>query len=251
MLVADLQVRAYDEQRVSARYKMATERDEFEAAFRLVYEGYLHRGLTPPNAFQMRITPFQLSPAAQVFVALRNKDVVSTLTLVEDSVHGLPMESLFEDEIQAFRQQGLRIAEVSALTHGLPKERLNWEIAETLMSLMAQFAVTRNIDRLLITVCPQHSAFYRRIAFRPFSEVRSYAEVCGKPALAMRADLHRLDVDHPALYERFFSRRFPAYELAPRRMPPALVNHFNGILSAMGPDSAFGMGQQPAYQKAG
>jgi hypothetical protein len=229
---------------------MATERDEFEAAFRLVYGGYLHRGLTRPNTPQMRITPFQLSPAAQVFVALRNKSVVSTLTLVEDSVHGLPMESLFQDEIQAFRHQGLRFAEVSALTHGLPKERLNWEIAETLMSLMAQFAMTRNIDRLLITVCPQHAAFYRRIAFRPFSEVRSYDEVCGRPALPMQADLNRLAVDHPALHERFFSRRFPAYELAPRRMPPALVHHFSGILSAIGTDGAFGF-DRSAYQKAG
>lgn len=250
MLVADMQVRAYDEQRTSTCYKMATERQEFEAAFRLVYEGYLHRGLTLPNTPQMRITPFQLSPAAQVFVALRNQAVVSTLTLVEDSVHGLPMESLFQDEVRAFRQKGLRIAEVSALTHGLPKERLNWEIAESLMSMMAQFAVTRNVDRLLITVCPQHSAFYRRIAFRPFSEVRSYADVCGKPALPMQADLNRLSVDHPVLYERFFSRRFPAYELSPRRMSPALMHHFSVILSSIGTDGAFGF-DRSRYQMAG
>ncbi len=228
---------------------MATARHEFEAAFRLVYERYLRRGLTLPNARQMRIAPSQLSPAAQVFVALHNDAVVSTLTLVEDGAHGLPMESLFRNEVRELRRQRLRIAEVTSLTHGLPNEPLSWEIAETLMSLMAQFAVTRDVDRLLITVCPQHAAFYRRIAFRPFGDVRSYSDVCGKPALPMQADLIGLEFDNPAVYQRFFSRSFPPYELVPRRMSPALARHFSGVLNEIRSENAFPFRQ--TYQKAG
>ena len=236
---------------MSPRYKIATERNEFEAAFRLVYEGYLHRGLTLPNVRRMRITPFQLSPSAQVLVALRNKSVVSTLTLVEDGENGMPMESLFRNEVRTFRRLGLQMAEVTSLTHGLPKERLNWEIAEKLMSLMAQYAVTRKVDRLLIAVCPQHSAFYRRIAFRPFGEVRSYSDVCGKPALPMQVDLNRLALDYPAIHHRFFSRSFSGYELAPRRMPAALVHHFHGVLSEIETGDPIGVDARSDYQKAG
>ena len=251
MLLVDVPSRTNDDRRTLTHYKLARGRSEFNAAFRLVYEGYLHRGLMLPNVHRKRITPYQLSPTSQVFVALNNASVVSTLTLVEDGPDGVPMESLFDQEIRSFRRQRLRIAEVTSLAHGLPNERLDWRIAERLMSLMAQFAVTRSVDRLVIVVCPQHSAFYKRIAFRPFGEVRSYSDVCGKPALPMQVDLNRLEYDFPQVYERFFSSWFPAHALAPRRMPPALVQDFHGIMSEIDIEEGFGVETRTAYQMAG
>jgi hypothetical protein len=251
MLLAEAQVRTNDDRRALTRYKLTNERNELDAAFRLVYDGYMHRGLTVPNRHRMRITPYQLSRSAQVFVALNDRSVVSTLTLVEDSPAGLPMESLFQREIQSLRRGGSRLAEVTSLTHGLPSERLDWSIAERLMSLMAQFAMAQNIDRLLIVVCPQHSVFYKRIAFHPFGEVRNYSDVCGKPALPMEVNLKQLKFNHPQVYDRFFSRPFAPQELAPRRMGPTLVRHYHRILNGIEADERFDMSKLAAYQMAG
>jgi hypothetical protein len=251
MLISDARITTESNPRASTLYKVATERKEFEASFGLVYQGYLHRGLTTPNAWEMRITPYQISPDAHVFVAIDDGSVVSTLTLVEDGENGLPMESLFQDEINAYRRQRLRLAEVSCLAHGRPGERLGWEIAERLMSLMAQFAASRDIDRLLITVCPQHTVFYRRIAFRPFGEVRSYSEVCGKPAVPMQVDLRNLAVDNPSVYDRFFSKPFLAGDLASYRIPAALVRRFGRIMNETEGVNTRHVRQKAAYQMAG
>src|SRR4029079_19537838 len=118
MLLADVQARMSDDQRTLTHYKLASGLNELDGAFRVVYEGYVHRGLMLPNVHRMRITPYQLSPTAQVFVALNNRSVVSTLSLVEDGPEGLPMESLFGHEIHSFRRQRQRVAEVTSLAHG-------------------------------------------------------------------------------------------------------------------------------------
>src|SRR5438552_1361440 len=65
-------------------YKVASTRQEREAAFRLVYEAYTGVGLMEPNAYGMRVTPYHLLPTSEVFVAILDGKVICTLSLIGD-----------------------------------------------------------------------------------------------------------------------------------------------------------------------
>ncbi len=49
--------------------KIAENRDERSAAFRLVYHAYIRAGLIEPNPAGLRVTPYQLQPNCDIFIA--------------------------------------------------------------------------------------------------------------------------------------------------------------------------------------
>src|SRR5436190_1468693 len=86
-------------------YRIASSLEDRAAAFQLVYQSYLRTGLGAPNLYRMRVTPHQLCDSSQIFVGLSDGEVASTVTLVGDGRLGLPMESMFSQEIDEFRSE--------------------------------------------------------------------------------------------------------------------------------------------------
>jgi hypothetical protein len=119
--------------------------------------------------------------------------VVATVSLVEDSPHGLPCDALYRDELRAPRAMGQRLAEVSALAVADETSREGFRTVRALVQVVALYAVRiARLDALVITVNPRHSAFYeRRLGFERFGPVRSYDAVNGAPAVPLRLDLRR------------------------------------------------------------
>jgi len=190
--------------------KIASRWTDLQGAFELVYENYLQCGLTEPNPYGMRVTPYQLLPTTEIFVATREDEIISTLSLVRDGELGLPMESCYPEEVASRRDQGLHLAEVSCLANRRLGRGQSLPIILRLMTLMAQCAQRRGVNQLLIAVHPHHAKFYHCCAaFDRIGEERSYEAVQGKPAVAMALDLDRAPVDHPALYRKFFGVSFP------------------------------------------
>ncbi|OHB67452.1 MAG: hypothetical protein A2V70_17480 [Planctomycetes bacterium RBG_13_63_9] len=190
--------------------KIASRRDELLAAFRLVYDNYVRAGLARPNPYRMRVTPSQLVPTTEIFVALSGTEVICTMSLVRDGQLGLPMETIYEEEVSRLRSRGIRPAEVSALACRQEGQRQTLPIVIRLMSLMAQCAQRRGVDQLLIAIHPRHARYYQRFtAFMPIGEERTYATVCDNPAVALALDLNRAPIDHPRLYKRFFGTPYP------------------------------------------
>lgn len=231
-------------------FRIAQGYDDYCGAFRLVYEAYLRAGLTRPNPFRMRVTPYQLLPTTEVLVAVHQGEVIATLSLVRDGPMGLPMESTYPDEVAALREQGLCLAEVSCLADRrhvrdqagqAGPARPAPATAMRLMSLMAQCALARGVNQLLIAVHPRHARFYCRFtAFEPIGGLRTYEAVCNRPAVALALDIDRAPIDHPELYRRFFGLPFPPEALAARPMTPELQRLFAPIVAASydGPISA-------------
>lgn len=223
-------------------FRIAQTREDYLGAFRLVYEAYVHSGLARPNAHYLRVTPYQLLPTTEVLVAVRRGEVIATLSLVRDGELGLPMESAYPLEVAALRAQGIYLAEVSCLAdrrHIRPAgvasadDCLAPATPMRLMSLMAQCALARGVNQLLIAVHPRHARFYQRFtAFRPIAGVRSYQAVCGRPAVALALDIDRAPIEHPELYRRFFGPPFPPGTLAPRPMPAELRSELHAVVTA-------------------
>jgi hypothetical protein len=213
--------------------RIGASREDLFAAFHLVYEEYLRAGLMKPNSSRMRVTPYHLLPGTEVLVALDRGAVTCTMSLVRDGKLGLPMESVFHEEVAGLRLLGPSLAEVSCLAdmHD-PAPRPQPELFQ-LMPLVAQLAYCRGVDQLLIAVHPRHARFYRRsLGFDMIAEERTYAQVRGKPAVALAADLNALAVNHPRVYQWLFARPFPDAVLEYSRVPCKLLEEMRAVIDA-------------------
>jgi len=230
---ADRRLDRIERSRTAVDYKIAQRPEEFYGAFRLVYQAYVRSGLSVPNTYAMRVTRFHLLPTTQVFVAKKHTRVDCTVTLVRDGELGLPMEAVYEREVSRRRAEGLRLAEVSCLADRHQDLRRSLPAVIRLMGLMAQYAVRRGVDQLLIAVHPRHAPFYRRFtAFVPFGGMRTYGAVCDKPAVALALDLNRAPTDHARLYKRFLGNPFPDQAFQHQPMSESLRSELEMVVDA-------------------
>lgn len=228
-------------------YCAAATMDQREAAFGLVYDAYLESGLARPNANRMRILPHHLLSSTELFVASREGQVVSTVTLIRDGDLGLPMEEVYPDEIEALRLMNRRVGEVSCLAS---QEQLNLKVCLELFRVMVQAARQRGVDALLVAIHPRHEKFYRRfLAFETLGGCTSYPAVCNQPAVALVLDFDRIDIERPANWGRFFGDPLPEETLRQQPMTVADRRHLANLLletqvpcPAIGSDDAAHLG---------
>jgi hypothetical protein len=197
-------------------YKIAETREEREGAFNLVYEAYTKGGLMDPNPYQMRVSPYHLQPTTDMFIAMHRDKVIYTLTLISDDFVGLPMQSIYEDELNERRQAGIYLAEVSCLasrTEYFPGNRM-LDVFVQLLGLACQYSQLNNIDRLVIAIHPRHFRFYRRLlGITQIGGLKEYASVRNHPALAGEHDFARCEIERYPLYEQIYGYRFQRWEL--------------------------------------
>ena len=212
-------------------FKTARTIAELEAAFRLVHDAYVRERLSNINPSGMRVTPYHLIPTTEVFVAKSRADVIATMSLIADSPLGLPMESIYAQEIGDCRKSGFNIAEISCLADRRADLRRSFPVVLQLMRLVGQCARHRGIDQLLVTCHPRHAKLYRRLmAFQQVGSEKAYPTVCNNHAVALLVDLQRLPEDHPAIYERFFGVPLPDVELERRSISPRLLDRLRDIM---------------------
>ncbi|MGO8746643.1 MAG: N-acyl amino acid synthase FeeM domain-containing protein [Thermoguttaceae bacterium] len=188
----------------------------------------------------MRVTPYQLLPTTEIFIAATRGEVAATVSLVRDGRRGLPMEAIYGEEVRNLRRRGLRLGEVSCLADHRPGGKKSPALALRLMSLMAQCAERRGLDQLLIAVHPRHGRFYQRFtAFRPIGGLKTYEAVCGRPAVALALDLNRAPFDHPNLYEQFFGVNFPCAAFKCHPTSETIRREFEPVVEASYDASAY------------
>ncbi len=195
-------------------YRIANSKWDRLAAFRLVYEHYLETGLIPANPFRYRITPYQLLPSTQIFLAVQNDRPVCTVSLVEDGGLGLPMESIYHEEVALSRNQKRFVGEVSCLAGCPGNFRSFLPIFVQLTRLMAQYARKNGMHQFLIAVHPKHAGFYQRfMGFEQIGPVREYPSVQNAPAVACCLDFERIDRERPKCWYDFFGTPLPESQL--------------------------------------
>ncbi|HWB13934.1 MAG TPA: long-chain N-acyl amino acid synthase [Pirellulales bacterium] len=190
-------------------YKVAENRHEREAAFRLVYNAYTRSGLIEENPHAMRVTPYQLLDTTDVFIAMLDDELISTVSLVCDGNLGLPMEEIYGAEVAELRARGLCVAEVSCLADRRRQLSRTLPVFIPLMRLLAQAARYRGIEQLLVAVHPRHAGFYRRcLSFDLMGDEKTYPVVRNNPAVALSLDFPKLDKLRPVNFDRFFYDTF-------------------------------------------
>lgn len=172
------------------RFKVAVTEDELSQAFALLHKAYVKENLMEPHQSGMRITKYHALPSTTTLIAVENKVVVATVTLIRQSAFGVPSSTIFETNNVP---PGSRVAEVSALA--IKKEYLQQHGRVLFPLLKFLFHYSHDyfgVSHFVIAVNPKWIDFYKSILlFKPLAKkvVANYAFVNGAPAAGAILDL--------------------------------------------------------------
>jgi ribosomal protein S18 acetylase RimI-like enzyme len=203
-------------------YKIATEQEELERSFELVWRCYTEVGLQAANTESIRLTKYHVLPNTKVFVAVDQPKlsgsssywgqyaepgkIVGTLTMVEDSLLGLPVEEVCGEGVQRLRRRGGNVAEIMALA--VNPEYRNRNIMMSLFRLMMAHANRTEVSDLVCSVTKRHIPFYRSmLLFEPVGELRPYSAANG-----IEVQCHHLNIarSRKVARDRYHDPRFDA-----------------------------------------
>lgn len=98
-------------------FKAAETKEEWEAAFRLLHDTYVQSGTMTANQSGMRVSKYHALPTTVVFIALWRKRVVGTVSIIQDSFFGLPIEEKLD--LSGCRKNKKIMVEIASLAvHG-------------------------------------------------------------------------------------------------------------------------------------
>jgi hypothetical protein len=181
----------------------------------------------------LRITPYQLLPTTDIIVAELHGEVISTLSLVRDGELGLPLESLYPEEVRRRRAAGLRLAEVSCLADRRKEAARFFGLFCELAQVMIQMADRDGVDQLLIAVHPRHARMYcRAMAFKQVGETRDYDAVNGNPAVLLCLDIAEVKANRAELWQRFAGEPLPNAIVEPQPINDFDRWHFEQVSKA-------------------
>jgi hypothetical protein len=200
--------------REDALVRPAQSREEFEQAFRLVYQSYLDRGYIEESPQQIRLSVFNAFPTSVTLVSVVRETVVATVSLVKDTPVGLPMDEIYHNEVQQLRNAGRRLIEVTMLADRRRElHRALTMVLELMKRVFDYAALVANANDLCITINPRHETYYESfLLFEPLGGLKAYPSVRNNPALAKRLDLDHVREKcdgNQELIERFFTDRTP------------------------------------------
>lgn len=176
---------------------------------RLIERMYASRGLFPygqgESLDERNIT---------ISACTDDDDAVATLTLCIDLGDGLLADTLYREQIDAARQSGGRVCEITRLAMD-PEHSSHEMLAGMMQILYVLTRLTYRVTDLYIEVHPRHAGFYRRLLGYRTAGPEKICPRVGAPAILMHLCQHQLDtlVDthcgRPDDPSRYLYRLFP------------------------------------------
>lgn len=198
--------------RSDLEYGVAQTIREVTDSWRLVYAVYVKTGLIDPNPELVHSAPMCYSPKTAVFRGVTDSGVESTMTafLDDEQPHGLPLDVVYQAELDGLRAQGKRLLEYGLFAH---RGQILWErswgtvpgtfdaneaqksrrVKESLFELMRwafHFGRVNDCEDFVIGVHPRHARFYARaFGFRQIGDLRTYPKVKNKPVVLLHGSV--------------------------------------------------------------
>jgi len=160
--------------------------EERHAAREIVRRAYEAQGYDVSSG---SIARYLDSPHATTFGLFFGETLYGTISIVLDSEKGLPMDSIYADELAPWRAEGKKLAEVVqfAVDHDAyaavsGKKPPPFEAAPLFATVLSH-AIEAQVAYLCISVNPKHDRFYGMLGFKQIGEMKHYGSV-GAPAIA-------------------------------------------------------------------
>lgn len=160
-------------------------------AWNLAYRVYAGCGYVEPHPDEVITSAYDLDPATfTLLVEDEQRSPMATVTLVFDSVRRLPCDEIFGAEVDALRNEGRKVAEVTRLAID-DRHTGSKSLLVTLFNGLFLLAWRlRGFDDFVIEVNPRHVNYYRRLLkFSVAGPERPCPRVNGAPAVLLRMDL--------------------------------------------------------------
>ncbi|HEX7369157.1 MAG TPA: hypothetical protein VF284_02585 [Rhodanobacteraceae bacterium] len=168
----------------------ATNLQQVESAWRLVYERYSQTGLIDGNPFGIHAVPAAVGQHACVIWGPDGPEVGYTMTLFGDSPIGLPLDSVYAEYLDELRRDGRRLLEVGMLAD---RRQCAAHCLKALFSMMRwgiHYGLHNDMTDIVIGVHPRHAQFYQRCyGFETFAPPTNYPMVRNHPVVLLRLRL--------------------------------------------------------------
>jgi hypothetical protein len=193
-----------------------------------VEANYEAHGYEPCGAGVFRFTPYHALPHTVVLVAKERERVVATMSLIMDNtILGLPSESIYPGEIEDLRHLGRRLGEVGNFADRELSRAEFLPIFVTLVKLASQHHVSRGGDTAIMTSTLRHGVFYRKVmGCAPLGPARAYPYVQHTVAQAYLLDIPMMKAKAPNLYQEVFGTPLPRQALLAPQIPGYLALYF-------------------------
>ncbi|MEE2937381.1 MAG: hypothetical protein VYA84_15445 [Planctomycetota bacterium] len=227
-----------DEQRPGwqeIEFRLAQTRLELYASFRLLQQRYSAAGLSTERQ-PIRIEPFHFWRQSQVFVALKNGQVVGCLTLVRPGPFGMPSEHS-HPEMLGFVPVGSAVGEVTSFAIAKNSGLHSLDIFLGLTQLVQRFGIHNHVEYIFAVVHPRHARFYERaIGFQVIGEELPCERVEGSPGLALIVKLDANDACRSQWQDSYDPKKIAndSADLQPRSMTESQRRFFSQYLPRMG-----------------
>jgi hypothetical protein len=167
--------------------RVASDHDTRRKAYALAYRVYRRCGYVEESTTQLCVSPYDAFTGTITLLAEdKNGREIGTVSLVFDSPLGLPCSEIYGEEVNAVRNQGRKLVEVTrlAIEEDAPNPR---NLLLHLFSLSYIFA--RHVGGctdMIIEVNPRHVDYYRRfLRFDQIGPERPCPRVKDAPAVLM------------------------------------------------------------------
>lgn len=186
-------------------FKIAETKEEFEEAYRILHDSYVHSGFMKPDPSGLRVLKHFLLPTTQTIVVKFRERVIGTMSIIRRTKIGLPLEESFS--IEDYIKDGEPCAEVSSLA--IDKNHLG-ERGLVFLPICKYFNefITEymGINKIFITVNPAMADYYEcLLLFKELKMIKTqnYDFANGAPAVGFWYDLSLA----PSQYEKIYGSK--------------------------------------------
>lgn len=170
-------------------FRVARTQNELEQAFSLLHNCYVKQNFIQPHPSGLYIKLQHALPSTSTLVAILNKKVIGTVSIIRDNPLHLPLEQAFS--LEKLRAAGGRVAEVSALAIDPEFRRVSQgNLLFPFFIFLWRYALSYyGIDYIVIAIYPRHSDFYEAILkFEPLDR-KIVTQYMGAPAAGFVLDI--------------------------------------------------------------
>ena len=171
--------------------RMATDAETRSVAWALVYRVYRTTGYAGFDARGLWYGIHDALPETGTILVLQDDVPVGTVTVIPDTILGLPADAVYKTELGILRDSGRNPVEVGSLAV-LASRNKDRTVVTTLFDVLSLYSrdITGATD-LVMTVNPKHERFYKRmLLFERIGDEKEYEKV-EAPSILMRLDLER------------------------------------------------------------
>ncbi|MBP6975585.1 MAG: hypothetical protein KBB51_02020 [Candidatus Moranbacteria bacterium] len=125
-------------------------------------------------------------PDTTVLITKDDSGTISgTIALIPDTERGLPIDTVFHEELSALRGQGVHLGEIGrlAVRSTVPTNPDSKKILPALYASIFARGLFLKIDAFVITINPKHEPLYQQFGFKILGSEKPYPNLKNAPAL--------------------------------------------------------------------